>query len=91
MEDFGSFFKLGNIILTSPNVPGTRSVLIEAFHEVEERGGNVKVFYDVYTPTANRSKEGLSPKEVRDAITTIQDDGRILKKIVEILVIPLFP
>jgi hypothetical protein len=44
-----------------------------------------------YTTTANRSKEGLRPKEVREAITAMQDDGRILKKILEVVVIPLSP
>ncbi len=89
MEDFANFFKLGHMILTDKNVPCVRPVLIEAFRNVEEQDGNVKVFCDVYTTAANRSKEGLGPKEVREAIAEMQDDGRILKKMLEVVVILL--
>jgi hypothetical protein len=91
MEDFGHFFKLGHTILTDKSVPCARPALIEAFRNTEEQDGNVKVFYDVYTTTVNRSKEGLGAKEVREAIAAIQDDGKILKKILEVVAIPLSP
>jgi hypothetical protein len=89
MEDFGHFFKLGHTILTDKSVPCARPALIEAFRKAEEQDGNVKVFYDVYTTAANRSKEGLGAKEVREAIAAMQDDGKILKKILEVVAIPL--
>jgi hypothetical protein len=62
-----------------------------SFRETEDRDGNVKVYCDVHTVAANRSKEELVPMKVREAITAMQDDGRILKKIIEVLVIPLSP
>jgi hypothetical protein len=86
MEDFGHFFKLGHTILTDKSVPCARPALIEAFRNAEEQDGNVKVFYDVYTAAANRSKEGIGVKEVREAVTAIQDDVKILKKMLYILI-----
>jgi hypothetical protein len=73
------------------NVPCASPSLIEAFRKSEEKDGKVKVFCDVYTAVANRSKEGLGPKELREEIAAMQDDGRILKKSLEVLVIPLSP
>ena len=52
---------------------------------------NVPLFCAVYGAETNRSKEGLVGKELTGAVQAMQDDGRILGKILEGLAISLSP
>jgi len=91
MQDFAHFFKLTNSILTSPKAPCARPALLQASRDAEDRGGDVPVFCSTYAKAANRSKEGLPDKEIKEAVQAMEDDGKILGKIIEVLAVSISP